>query len=247
MARSRSLVSRSGGKQKMPKRKPDRRNPRFHERTLNSYDRRLGRHLPSKCILIVCEGAETEPNYFESLRHYLKLSTISVKIQDRAGAPINVVDEALAQFNKRKQDIRDGRINVPQFEAVWCVFDVEDPHHNQTFNRAIQNADQNGFNLAVSNPAFEFWYVLHFERTTRPFTNGNELKEYLKRRIPGYQEAMPVFEELVASTHIAIQNATNILEKHPQGEQRFPNPSTNVHSLVGEMIEMSPSGREHLK
>jgi len=52
----------------MPKRKADGRNPRRHERTMNSYDRRLGSRSPGRCILIVCEGAETEPNYFESNR-----------------------------------------------------------------------------------------------------------------------------------------------------------------------------------
>jgi hypothetical protein len=157
------------------------------------------------------------------------------------------VDEAQAQVEKRKQDIRDGRANVSQFEAVWCVFDVENPRHNQTFDRAVQVADQNEFQLAVSNPAFEFWYVLHFERTTRPFADGDEIKEYLRRRIPGYHPAMPVFDGLVLSTPTAIGYARSILENHPQGEQRFPNPSTRVHLLVEEMIEMSPSGREHLK
>jgi len=71
---------------------------------MNSYDRRPGSRSPGRCILIVCEGAETEPNYFSSLREHLKLSTISVKIKDRAGAPISVVDEAQTQVAKRQQD-----------------------------------------------------------------------------------------------------------------------------------------------
>lgn len=158
-----------------------------------------------------------------------------------------MVDEAQAQVEKRQQDIRDGRTTLPQFEAVWCVFDVENPHHNQTFDRAVQLADQKEFQLAISNPAFEFWYVLHFERTTRPFADGDEIKEYLKRHIPGYHPAMPVFDSLFPSTPTAIRSARSLLENHPQGEQRFPNPSTRVHLLVEVMIEMSPSGREHLK
>ena len=160
---------------------------------------------------------------------------------------ISVVDEAQYQVEKRQQDIIDKRTNLPPFEAVWCVFDVENLRYNQTFDSAVQIADQNNFQLAVSNPAFEFWYILHFERTTRPFTDGNELKEYLKRHIPGYHPAMLVFNDLVSSTPIAIRNAKSILENPPQGEQPFPNPSTRVHLLVEEMIEMSPSGREHLK
>lgn len=231
----------------MTKRKPDGRKSRRFERTMNSYDRHLGSRQPGRYILIVCECAATEPNYFISLREYLKLSMANVRIKDRAGAPISVVVKALAEVEKRKQDIIDKRTNLPPFEAVWCVFDVENLRYNQTFDSAVQIADQNNFQLAVSNPAFEFWYILHFERTTRPFTDGNELKEYLKRHIPGYHPAMLVFNDLVSSTPIAIRNAKSILENPPQGEQPFPNPSTRVHLLVEEMIEMSPSGREHLK
>jgi hypothetical protein len=235
----------------MPKRKRDRRKAprqeRRYERRMDSYDRRPGRRPPGRCILIVCEGAETEPNYFESLRDYLKLSTISVKIKDRAGAPISVVEEARVQVEKREQDIRDKRINAPPFEAIWCVFDVENPRHNQTFDRAVQVADQNDYQLAVSNPAFEFWYVLHFERTTRPFADGGELKGYLTRHIPDYKPAMPVFDVLVPSTPTAVRYARSILEDHLQGDERFPNPSTSVYLLVEEMVEMSPSGREHMK
>ena len=231
----------------MSKHKPDGRKLRRHERVINSYDRRPGTRPPGRCILIVCEGAETEPNYFASLRDHLKLSTVSVKIKDRAGAPISVVDEAQAQVEKRQQDTRDGRTNLPQFEAVWCVFDVENPRDNQTFERAVQVADQKEFRLAISNPAFEFWYILHFERTTRPFADGDEIKNYLKRHIPGYHPAMPVFVGLVSSTPTAMRHAKSILENHPQSERRFPNPSTQVYLLVEEMIEMSPSGREHLK
>lgn len=231
----------------MPRHKPNARKARRYERKLDSYDRRPGARRPGRCILIVCEGAETEPNYFASLREYLKLSTISVKIEDRAGAPISVVEAARAQVQKRKQDIRDGRTDAPPFEAAWCVFDVENPNRNQTFDRAVQVADQNDFQLAVSNPAFEFWYLLHFEPTTRPFVDGNELKDYLKRYLPAYHPALPVFDGLVSSIRTAIRNARNILENSPYREQRFPNPSTRVHLLVEELIEMSPSGREHLK
>jgi len=225
----------------MSKRKPDKRYPRRYERAMNSYDRRPSIRLPGRCILIVCEGAETEPNYLESLRDHLKLSMIHVKIKDRAGAPISVVNEAQAQVDKRERDIRDDRTNAPRFDAVWCVFDVENPHHNQTFDQAVQAADQNSYHLAVSNPAFEFWYILHFEHTTRPFADGDEVKEYLTTHLPGYHPAMPVFDKLVVSTQTAVRHAKNILENHPQGNQRFPNPSTLVHLLVEEMIEMSPS------
>lgn len=231
----------------MPKHKGQPSSPRRHERRLRSYERQPGKRAPGRCILIVCEGAETEPNYFNSLREYLKLSTVQVKVKERGGAPITVINQAQAQVEKRQQEVREGQSNVSAFESICCVLDVENPHENPSFERAIQNADQSGYQLAVSNPAFEFWYILHFEHTTRPFVNANEVKQYLQRHIRDYREAMSVFELLVRSTRQAIDRARSIAENHPQGTQRFPNPSTQVYLPVEEMIEMSPSGREHLR
>jgi len=65
---------------------------------------------------------------------------------------------------------------------------------------------------------------LHFEPTTRPFADGDEIKEYLRRHIPGYHPAMQVFDGLVQSTPTAVRYARDILENHPQDEQTFSEP-----------------------
>lgn len=231
----------------MAKHKPGSRKSGRYERPIHSYDRRRGQRMPNPCILVVCEGAETEPNYFESLRSYLKLSTIQVRIKERAGAPISLVDEAQAEQRNRARDIREKRVNAPQYDEIWCVFDVENPHANTTFEQAVQKADRQDFKLAISNPAFEFWYVLHFEETTRPFQNGVEIKEYLKRHLPDYDEAGRIFDHIYKLTGKAIQRAKKIYETGFRAGDRFPNPSTQVYLLVGKMIDMSPSGREHFK
>ncbi len=216
---------------------------KHHERKMHSYDRRHGKRSPNQYILIVCEGKETEPNYFESLRNHLKLPTVSVKIIGRAGAPISLVKEAQAQINKRKQDRQH-----PGFEDIWCVFDVENPYLNPTFNEAVKIADQEQYHLAISNPAFEFWYILHFEYTDRPFDNGMQVKEYLKRHyIPDYQPSKKIFNELILSIDKARKHACKLQEKQPQSQNHFPNPSTQVHLLVEKMISMSSSMREHFE
>ena len=67
----------------------------------------------------------------------------------------------------------------------------------------------------------------------------------MQRHILDYNEAMPVVNILVGLTPSAIQNAKMVLVNQHQDEQRFPNPSTEVHLLVEELIKMSPSGRAH--
>ena len=145
----------------MPKHKCNDKSRKTNRRgrTARSYDRRQGKQAPGRCILIVCEGAETEPNYFKNLRFELKLASVHIEIKERAGAPISLVNAAQKQVEKRDREIKEGRFNKSKFDAVWCVFDVENPHQNTTFEQAVHHANQEKFHLAISNPAFEFWYI----------------------------------------------------------------------------------------
>lgn len=99
-------------------------------------------------ILIVCEGANTEPDYF---RHF-KLSTATVKI---VGIGHNTV--SLVEYAKKLQDKKE---EEDKYDQVWCVFDKDD---FQNFNDATQKAKDLGFKTAWSNQAFEYWLLLHFE------------------------------------------------------------------------------------
>lgn len=155
------------------------------------------------------------------------------------------MEEAQKQVEIRKQEVLGGKGNEGEFEIVWCVFDTENLNNNPTFNQAVQVADANNYSLAISNPAFEFWYILHFESTTRPFNNGKEVKGYLKKFINNYKESMTVLPLLVGSMSAAISRAENVLQNHPDGGNRFPNPSTGVHILTAQLIDMSPSGSVH--
>ncbi len=237
-----SLVNHNGVIWKMRK---SNKKIHAHERSISSYDRKPGKHPPRKNILIVCEGKETEPNYFKSLRCYLKLQNVQVEIKDRAGAPKSIIDMAVRLQEKRKKE-SEKSISLSEYDTVWCVFDIENPHLNPSLKKAISKADSNNYELAISNPAFEFWYILHFGKTTRPFNNGKEVKDLLKTYINNYSESLDVFSLLRKKTKYAINNSKEILDKHPEKEERFPNPSTRIHLLVKEMIEMSIIGREEV-
>ncbi len=230
----------------MVKNNPKGRKPYSQERLVGTYDRRPGRTRPGRCILIICEGTQTEPKYFFALKNYFKISLVDIQIEKCPSSPIKLVETAEALVKKR---IVEGKQNpsILPYEEIWCVFDVEKTDKNLSFVDAIQKAKANRYSLAISNPAFEYWYVLHFESTTRPFKDGNELKNYLKNKhIPSYYEAMPVFNLIKNETLNAIQRSVKILSNHPDQDSEFPNPSTHVHVLVDEIIEMSPSARKHL-
>lgn len=107
---------------------------------------RLVAELTAKpSILIVCEGENTEPSYFNQFR----LSSAKVKSVGEGYNTISLVNRA---FELSQQG---------SFDQVWCVFDKDD-FNEQDFNDAIQIAKSNNFGVAYSNQAFEYWLILHF-------------------------------------------------------------------------------------
>ena len=96
-------------------------------------------------ILIVCEGKNTEPSYFNQFR----ITTAKVKSVGKGYNTISLVKEALALDQQGNYD------------QVWCVFDKDD-FKDSDFNSAIQIAIANDFGVAYSNQCFEYWLLLHF-------------------------------------------------------------------------------------
>lgn len=97
-------------------------------------------------ILIVCEGENTEPSYFSQFR----LSTATIKPVGEGYNTTSLVNRA-TDLAKEKD-----------YEQVWCVFDKDDFNAND-FNNAIVTAEAQGFGIAYSNQAFEYWIILHFD------------------------------------------------------------------------------------
>lgn len=110
----------------------------------------LERLAPTKevkpTILIVCEGANTEPSYFKQF----KLTSATIKALGNGKNTLSLVKQAIKLNDEGN------------FEEVWCVFD-KDTFPAQDFNAAIALAEANGFKVAYSNQAFEYWFILHFE------------------------------------------------------------------------------------
>lgn len=147
------------------------------------------RHLrpARRAVLIVCEGRNTEPRYFDRLVKTLGLSaTVTVEIHGAPGCtdPRGLVGFAIATMRERKRAARDD-LTKTEFEDVWVVFDVEHPENGRrgAIPGAVQAALHEDLSLAISSPSFEVWYILH-ERPTPPGLGCSD-------------DARPVLEELV--------------------------------------------------
>lgn len=112
--------------------------------------RKQGTRNVRQSFLIVCEGQRTEPDYFKAFR----MTTATVKAVGEAMNTVSLVNKAIGIRDTDKKKKRD-------YDQCWVVFDKDD-FSAKDFNRAISLAAKNGFRVAYSNQAFEYWFLLHF-------------------------------------------------------------------------------------
>jgi len=184
-------------------------------------------------VLLVCEGSKTEPNYFQSLRKKLRLTTVEVKIVGQGAAPRTVVGRAVALLKTRKHEVRRGREDF-DYDHVWCIIDVEQPHKNPSLLPALNQASANGVDVALSNPCFEYWFILHFADCGKPLVDQHEVLRELKKHLPNYSKAQDVFETLWPSVDDAIRRAKAMKDSHVRAgtDRTHRDPSTEVDEVV---------------
>ena len=124
------------------------------------------------------------------------------------------------------------------YDQCWVVFDKDD-FPAREFNRAIIMAQKNGFRVAYSNQAFEYWFLLHFNLYSGPLHRDNYATmltklcgmTYSKRE--GFGALM--YNRLLQHQPIAIHNAKTVLQEISHGNPAMEESSTTVHLLVEEL------------
>ena len=192
-------------------------------------------------ILIVCEGKETEPNYFSS---FPKMDNVSVVTTGGKGSPSQVVKKALELRDKVKQS---------PYDAVWAVFDKD---NFTDFKTAIDTAQGKQIGCAWSNEAFELWFIYHFENPTSAISRndyGSKIEAHVKQgakkqKLSQYQKfSYQKNDENVRRTLLDCggneENAIKWAEKQAQEQVQCHdknwdkhNPCTMVYLLVKQLL-----------
>lgn len=212
-----------------------RKKPDGNKSKRRSLERGQRNRQPQKSILVVCEGQETEPNYFKALCRAKKLRTVKVDSGTGKTAATQIVERAKSLREERKEKAKVS-YKLTAYDEVWCVFDREHQHENQSFEQSVEAAREHSINLAVSNPAFEYWYLLHFEHTASAFKDGKTLKQYLKKHLENYDESVDVYALIESHMETAIERAKLVLHNHDAEDGLYLNPSTHVHKIVEQLI-----------
>lgn len=178
-------------------------------------------------IRMVCEGQETEPNYLNGYLRSKGYTSAEPARKAKDHSPKGVAKEAIQLF---KEAIAN---KIPKKNIfIWAVFD-RDGHHG--VSEAIEMLRKTPIQVVFSNVCFEFWILLHFEYTTRPFRNCDEIIKHIQQKHDAdYAKANDHFDRLRQRIPIANQNAARLM-KHWEYEERPEwtlNPYTNAHLMM---------------
>lgn len=188
---------------------------------------------PRRRILIVCEGEVTEPQYFEQFLRWCHNPRVELRTHGPAGVPFSLVEAA--RDLKRKAEARaaaEGDDNL-SYDEVWCAFDVDE--HPRVAEARVMAAD-NGLRLAMSNPCFELWLLLHL-RENPGAQHRHRIQEMLGELMPGVSEKHIDFERLIIGYDSAFRRAERLEREANARGDIAPNPSTEVFRLTDSIDE----------
>jgi len=175
-----------------------------------------------KLFVIATEGLITEPEYFSIFREQSPIQITCLK-QKHESSPLQVLA-------KLKQYIRAESLR--EEDEAWVVIDKDQWTDAQLRKLYDWTQEQNNYGLAVSNPKFEFWLLLHFEDGNR-ITASNCI-ERLQRYLPEYKKKIDTSKFPLTKINDAVNRAKR--KDNPRCSDWPRNTGTTVYRLVENIL-----------
>lgn len=183
---------------------------------------------PRERILVLCEGENTEPQYIHGFRRWCRNPLVEVIIPATHGVPLTLVREAKRLRDEACDRAKREHDTFLAYDRVWCVFDVDEhPHLRET----LDMAKGNDIELAISNPCFELWLVLHF-RDSPGLRHRHALQSMMKAFVSNYDKKVD-FSIYAPTYRDALARARRLARQADDDDEPHRNPTTGVFSLTG--------------
>ena len=183
-----------------------------------------------RLVVIATEDRFAPKQYFEAL----ELSRVSVRVfgtEDNRSHASWVVERLREVFEDAKKNNE-----LQPDDEFWVLLDTDhwtQPNHVAGFSQAIQEARQAGFRVAVSNPCFELWLLLHVADVSPPLDACADVESQLRAVLGGYNKTNVPADKL----HPGISRAVERAKKLDVGTNGWPQSTgTQVHELVEALL-----------
>ena len=198
-------------------------------RSKESFSRGKARYKPQSTVLVLCEDTKSAKDYLQEASQYFRA----------------IIDFAHAGCTDPKGIVKAALTRTSQYDRVVCVID-RDTHRN--FDEALELARQSQkLELIVSYPCFEYWLLLHFLESRKPYTSVGKktAAERLIDDLCQYPETAHynkgvthgLFTALLGEPFAAARRRSpRLLADAIQVNEM--NPSTRLHDLISLMEEL---------
>lgn len=195
---------------------------------------------PLPTFRIYTEGEVTEPAYIDALKRRAEFSesvAVNIEIIETGADPLHLVESAAADRERADRDI----------DQRWCVFDVEWPQAHPRLDQARQKAAGNDIRLAISNPCFELWLVLHYRAQTAHLSTDEAVRA--RRKLDGADDKHLSTDQYMELLDSAVRRAQSLRKRHRDNGTPFPkdNPSSSFDLLIAELRTAVKNAAEEKK
>ena len=186
--------------------------------------------LKSKGTAIVGDGL-CEKLYFDQMKISEGLkSRIEPKLPNESGSWSTVFDTV------------DRFLSTEAYTHIYCLIDfdvvISNNETEKYKNRKNKLLKTGRVSIFECNPCFEMWFLVHYEKTSKPFDNCNSVATYLKKqkhiidynKSEEYYKKKRIYEHLKPNQSNAILNAV-FLELNRQ-DFGIKYPRAEVYKLI---------------
>lgn len=197
-----------------------------------------------RLFVIATEGEKTEKNYFNELKNSNGVDEKVIKVEiletiEGKSSPIDVI---------KRLDKFKSTYHLYQLDELWIVIDY-DSWGIEKLKDVAKLCKQKKYKLAVSNPCFEIWLLLHgvdvskFSEDEKDLLLENKkvnrsrrlLDEKLKEEFGNYRKSNCKFEKYLPKIKDAIANSNKLNPNVRVGWSKEL--STFVSKLAEELLQ----------
>ena len=199
-------------------------------RKKRTLDRDSGMVRDASLVIIASEDTHAVSQYFRRFRTR-RVAFKVLETQDCHSSPKDV----MARLDAYRTE--EATVEGDQF---WVCIDSDhwiEPNHIANLTEVLRECRQKNYGVAISNPCFELWLLLHFGlfETSELSCRCESVEKQLRSIVGAYQKdnitALPM---TVESVHLAIERATKL----DSDDQVLPTkPTTRVYRLLEVLLQ----------
>ena len=144
------------------------------------FQRPLGERRYRKIFFIATEGFKTEPQYFAMFNNQQSFIRVTCLKGKHDSSPLHVL-------KRMETHIENEGLN--QSDEAWLVVDKDNWTEDQLTQLYQWSLSAENYGLALSNPKFEYWLLLHFEDGAG-IASSHDCSVRLKGHLPGYDKGV---------------------------------------------------------